>query len=570
MRAARLRADYKLQGAATGRPAARTALLKPEPRATPSLCIAALSTVISDAAAALPPRTMRRPMARVALLAALGHALQPCSTPLLIDGEATVVECGGPHAVEAAVFGFLASLNDTQTVGCSTNACVEAARPTAKCDASTCVCGAADWACARLVVEHAALAARWPPVTIANVQGLCAGRAPVNGEAGTRVLIASATDRVRVAAHTVTNLADATWAAWRVYCRKHGYAFFPLDLSKERVADKADALHGAPGAHVMSYAADLKVELDYYLKVRSGHWHKIFLLRQLLEAPCFEFYVVVDDDVVVTDVDQELASLLGELPPDYLGAGADQNYHQHSQAAVAKGYSFNTGLLATRGGEYAKLLLEASWLEPFREDGNTCWLKECFAWDQAAVASLHGRVGAVHVFSYRVLQSFWNAHVCAPDFFAAGCSVENSRLAWRPGDFAAHLSGGHYVDRSHRLSLLREYMDEGTIAFGNVTVGLAVRRTALLELAVDACGRDRVADPARRAVDEVCDKIDRTGGFPSMARSVLWPTVQLRAAVAGLYASPGEAEVALADNLRALLTGLQGIEVAVGGVGFYS
>lgn len=60
---------------------------------------------------------MRRPMARVALLAALGHALQPCSTPLLIDGEATVVECGGPHAVEAAVFGFLASLNDTQTVG---------------------------------------------------------------------------------------------------------------------------------------------------------------------------------------------------------------------------------------------------------------------------------------------------------------------------------------------------------------------------------------------------------------------------------------------------------------------
>jgi hypothetical protein len=71
-------------------------------------------------------------------------------------------------------------------------------------------------------------------------------------------------------------------------------------------------------------------------------------------------------------------------------------------------------------------------------------------------------------------------------------------------------------------------------------------------------------------VDEVCDKIDRTGGFPSMARSVLWPTVQLQAAVAGLYASPGEAEAALADNLRALLTGLQGIEVAVGGVGFYS
>ena len=71
---------------------------------------------------------------------------------------------------------------------------------------------------------------------------------------------------------------------------RHGYAFFSLDLSKDE--------------HWAAYSEDLKVELDYYLKVRSGHWHKIFLLRRLLDADCFQFYVVVDDDVV--DETQEI------------------------------------------------------------------------------------------------------------------------------------------------------------------------------------------------------------------------------------------------------------------------
>ena len=146
--------------------------------------------------------------------------------------------------------------------------------------------------------------------------------------------------------------------------------------------------------------------------------------------------------------------------------------------------------------------------------------------------------------------------------------MENSRLAWRPGDFSAHLSGGHYIDRSHRLDLLREYLDEGPRQVDNASVGLSTRRTALLELALAHCGRDRVVDAARRAVDEVCDKVSRNDGrFLSFERSVLWPTSQLRAAVVDLYPSSEDAEAAIAARTRALVGSLRGV-VEVNGAGF--
>ena len=64
----------------------------------------------------------------VLLAATTARALQPCSTPVLVDGAERFVECGGPHAVEEAVFAFLGGLNDTAAVGCATEACVEAAQ----------------------------------------------------------------------------------------------------------------------------------------------------------------------------------------------------------------------------------------------------------------------------------------------------------------------------------------------------------------------------------------------------------------------------------------------------------
>ena len=147
----------------------------------------------------------------VLLAATTARALQPCSTPVLVDGAARFVECGGPHAVDDAVFAFLGGLNDTARVGCATEACVEAApKKGATCSDEECTCAAGDWACARLVVEHAALPARWPPVSLKNVEQLC--------QNGSKVLIASASDGIRVAPHVTTNLRERTWESWRDYC----------------------------------------------------------------------------------------------------------------------------------------------------------------------------------------------------------------------------------------------------------------------------------------------------------------------------------------------------------------
>ena len=190
----------------------------------------------------------------VLLAATTARALQPCSTPVLVDGAERFVECGGPHAVDDAVFAFLGGLNDTARVGCATEACVEAApKKGATCSDEECTCDAGDWACARLVVEHAALPARWPPVTEE-----CGAALPERFEGVNRVGVGRYTRSA--ARHDESGVEDLGIVEGLL--PPHGYAFFPLDLSSD--------------SHWSAYSDDLKVELDYYLKVRSGHWHKIF------------------------------------------------------------------------------------------------------------------------------------------------------------------------------------------------------------------------------------------------------------------------------------------------------
>ena len=116
----------------------------------------------------------------------------PAPRPSWSTAPSVSWSAAGPHAVEEAVFAFLGGLNDTARVGCATEACVEAApKKGATCSDGECTCDAGDWACARLVVEHAALPARWPPVSLKNVEQLC--------QNGSKVLIASASDGIRVA-----------------------------------------------------------------------------------------------------------------------------------------------------------------------------------------------------------------------------------------------------------------------------------------------------------------------------------------------------------------------------------
>ena len=308
--------------------------------------------------------------------------LAPCSLPFVVDGEPVVVHCGGPHAVQEAVHAFARQLGAASVVACPSDdaRCAAMLAATGHAERGVCAPGAA--ACARAVAEHRALAARWPPLALAAEP---CGAAPPGGAAGSRVLVASISDRPDVAA--------IGWASWRAYAVQRGYGFFPADA-----ADLA-------GAVVEEPYGELTASLAYYLASRSGHWLKLWLLRRLLDvADCYEFVVVVDDDVVVTDAAYDLAAALAEVPPGYVAAGADPLLD-----------GFNTGILAARraGSADVALILEAAWLEPFRGGGDACWLGACAHWDQAALASVHGRLagagGAVVVLPYRALQSFWNA-----------------------------------------------------------------------------------------------------------------------------------------------------------------
>ena len=151
-----------------------------------------------------------------------------------------------------------------------------------------------------------------------------------------------------------------------------------------------------------------------------------------------------------------------------------------------------------------------------------------------------------------------------------GVCVENSRLAWRPGDFSAHLSGGSTWIGATASTCCGSTWTR-VLLFENASVGLNTRRTALVDLALAQCGRDRVVDAARRAVDEVCDKVSRNDGrFVSFERSVLWPTAQLRAAVVDLYPSAQEADAAITAHTRALVGSLRGVVAvdAADGAGF--
>ena len=75
------------------------------------------------------------------------------------------------------------------------------------------------------------------------------------------------------------------------------------------------------------------MELDYYLKGGPATGTRSFI-KAVAGADCFEFYVVVDDDVVVTAPSMQLHAILADLPEDYLGAGADENYHHHAQIQI--------------------------------------------------------------------------------------------------------------------------------------------------------------------------------------------------------------------------------------------
>ena len=220
------------------------------------------------------------------------------------------------------------------------------------------------------------------------------------------VVIVSASDR--------PELSNGTWPSWQRYAEKYGFGHLRVS----------------------------RVTMN-----RSAHWTKIALLRALMDddAARYELIIFVDDDVVVTNFDIDVTAL--PLGDDTLGLVEDP---------LLAPPSFNSGVIvAKRPGDRVRDLLDRTWLAPF--DDSDCWLDECPFWDQSALQKAAAASSdVIIVLPYRTLQSFFNGPTCAYDWIDHDCDLHHRELAWRPGDFAAHISGYSLDHRLKRLQLIHD------------------------------------------------------------------------------------------------------------------
>lgn len=405
-----------------------------------------------------------------------------CSLPFLVGGVKTWLQCEDPGMVKEASDTFLFNVNGSQ---------VDCMREDEACARAVGHSGSA-----RAVVEVCASVARWPTWRPASPRESCDQGLT---RCGSTVLIASASDRLA--------LANLTWTTWADYASLRGYSFLPIHLTE--------------------------------LGGRSAHWIKIWLLYELARSleEIYAVVVVVDDDIMVTNpgavaledsfaVDDVLVAV-----SDPLLYGAD-----HVEAV-----QFNSGILgARRPSRRVAALLEAAWLEPLER--RECWLKNCPFWDQSALVAL---VDAGHPFvtlPYRSLQSFWNAHVCALDWIDPQCDLRLRSLAWRPTDFAAHVSGGSLDNRIKRVNLLLS--ENIKLSYGSeVDIDFAAHRQILIDMVLEA----KSCEMAPRiqnltSLSELCRIVyvvqDAQVQRRSLSEPLLLPTADLEALAVSAHDSP--------------------------------
>lgn len=343
-------------------------------------------------------------------------------------------------------------------------------------------CDSCESRTARGILEERSAVARWPNISLEPTHPLARD--------GSGVLIVTSSDRLE--------LANATWHTWAAYASTNGYGFLPLEMGSQ--------------------------------PFRSAHWNKLWLLHSLAEENRYDSIVVVDDDIVVTS----------SAPFDFLANDEDTLVAMADPLLLGNDHAsqptqFNSGLLATkRPSARVRSLLEYAWLEPLRSE--TCWLKECPFWDQSALVRLVNLPQSkfkdtVKILPYRSLQSFWNAHVCALDWIDPDCDLGLRHLAWRPGDFAAHISGGSLQNRLGRLDLLLNDDEIGRAE----TADFATHRQILIDnlLASGVCSTQDAAgtivESSGHSYSDVCSHIRYVDdGFGAKRRIVLENAILMR------------------------------------------
>jgi hypothetical protein len=158
---------------------------------------------------------------------------------------------------------------------------------------------------------------------------------------------------------------------------------------------------------------------------RHPNWSKIKMLQTLLDEGKYDWYVWLDDDLIITNPQISIESLIqkyGKEPVHFI-IGA------HKTVPVDM-YDVNTGVFIVRQSEWSKEFLRQIWAMGTAE--------KYLVWEQSAVQDLmssaeYARSPHINRVPGRTIQSI--------------LTLLNKRDRrdygqWQPGDFIAHMAGG--------------------------------------------------------------------------------------------------------------------------------
>ena len=182
-------------------------------------------------------------------------------------------------------------------------------------------------------------------------------------------------------------------------------------------------------AYAQKWGYDLHLASHTLDATRHIAWSKILLLQRLL--PLYDICVWFDDDILITNSATPLEGFITE------------NF-RHGKTAfmvsadVLPQTPMNTGVVFVRNLEQAHLRLQLIWnmCDTIGKRQEACWEQDAFnaLW-------LYIDNSWVDVLPYRQTQSFVRDRNLS------------SELLWRPGDFAAHVTG---MSHERRLAIIEQ------------------------------------------------------------------------------------------------------------------
>ena len=203
-------------------------------------------------------------------------------------------------------------------------------------------------------------------------------------------------------------LSQHTHGRLRTYCDTHGYALTIMNSTLD------------PSRHQA--------------------WSKLLLLRSALRRDEHDLYVWIDDDIYLTKPELRFEDLIAQHPFEHILVSED----------VDAAHPMNTGMLVLKATAEVDAVLRNAYLL-----GVPLNLRWQSPWEQGALTHLfsvsHDAERPDPIFTlvpHTVLQSFHRDHD-VPDEFR-----------WRPGHFAAHMTGMPLERRLLCLQLLREVLGD--------------------------------------------------------------------------------------------------------------